>query len=73
MIKLGLLKDSEVVIYRGSSIIAWFVKIVRETIALLTDDQRRQTMIQEYERMRLALGDGQVCDHTAQVILDLLN
>ncbi|MGL5511581.1 MAG: lipid-A-disaccharide synthase, partial [Microcoleaceae cyanobacterium] len=47
--------------------------IVREAIALLTDDQRRQTMIEEYERMRLALGDGQVCDRTAHVILDLLN
>ncbi len=47
--------------------------IVREAIALLTDDQRRQTMKVEYERMRLALGDGQVCDRTAQVILDLLN
>jgi lipid-A-disaccharide synthase len=46
--------------------------IVREASALLTDDQRRQTMIHEYERMRLALGDGQVCDRTAQVILDVL-
>jgi lipid-A-disaccharide synthase len=46
--------------------------ILREAIALLTDEQRRQTMMVEYERMRLALGDGQVCDRTAQVILDLL-
>ena len=46
--------------------------ILREAIALLTDEQRRQTMMVEYERMRLALGDGQVCDRTAQVILELL-
>lgn len=47
-------------------------KLVQEALALLLDENRRQTMMVGYDGMRRALGDVGVCDRAAQEILNLV-
>ncbi len=47
--------------------------LVQEALALLLDQNRRQTMMADYDSMRRALGDVGVCDRAAQEIFSLLD
>lgn len=46
--------------------------ISEASLALLTDDEKRQTMLAGYAQMRQAMGEVGVCDRAANEILDLL-
>ena len=47
-------------------------KISQAALALLTDDSKRQTMLEGYAQMRKAMGEVGVCDRVANEILDML-
>ncbi|TVR15764.1 MAG: lipid-A-disaccharide synthase [Phormidium sp. GEM2.Bin31] len=47
--------------------------ILRESLSLLCDPQRRQTMQAGYAQMRQQIGEVGVCDRAAEEILSLLN
>lgn len=46
--------------------------LVQEALALLLNEDRRQTMLAGYEEMRGALGEVGVCDRAAHAILNLV-
>jgi len=47
--------------------------ISKETLALLTDERKRQKMIAGYAEMRQAMGEVGVCDRAANEILNMLS
>lgn len=47
-------------------------KISRAALELLTDESKRQTMLDGYVQMRKAMGEVGVCDRAANEILDML-
>ncbi len=48
-------------------------KISQAALELLTDELKRQTMLDGYAQMRKAMGDVGVCDRAANEILDMLS
>ena len=46
--------------------------LTKAALELLLDDEKRQTMLEGYGRMRDALGSPGVCDRAATFILDRL-
>ena len=46
--------------------------ILREALDLLQNEERRDRMLQDYERMSQAVGEPRVCDRAAAAILQLL-
>ncbi|MEB3214191.1 MAG: hypothetical protein VKL39_22775, partial [Leptolyngbyaceae bacterium] len=47
--------------------------ISQAALELLLNDEKQQTMLNGYQRMRAALGEPGVCDRAATVILDTLD
>jgi lipid-A-disaccharide synthase len=47
-------------------------KISQAALALLTDESKRQKMLDGYQQMRRAMGEVGVCDRAANEILDML-